>query len=240
MAAPELKYTDRDVRSDPSLMELAVAYVLNYNGEFEPLVEAKDLFEEDGELTVPIARKVLNCMRHDATVAMNLPKPNYGQNVLQFPQPPPRSRRKVTHDKKQCDVQKSHGYHIWGEDLEHQCDGVPWPINRGSVQLPAKIKVRYAASRTGTLIHDVDPLGTHRTVWQGPRHSYGYRTDEFSYYDSDADLIVKLLCRFPSYLQKPILIREADVDQYMTMINVIQGEKAMKMCPHCADVRAGN
>lgn len=76
-AAPayDYKYTDRDVREDPRLGDLAKAYLLTYGGEFEPLREAQSALLEFGNLTTPMIRKVLNCMRHDHHVASAMPRP---------------------------------------------------------------------------------------------------------------------------------------------------------------------
>ena len=238
--APEFsKYTDRDVRNDPSLMELAVAYAANYTGDFDPLVDAREMIEEENGLTVAVARKVLNCMRHDAKVATSLPKPK-GGNVLPFIQPPPRRKSRDPKDK-QCDNPKGHNWHVWGDDeyqYKYQCEGVPWEITRKAFRGVAKIKVAYAASRTGKLIHDVDPDGPHRTIWHGPMHAWGWRSDEQDWYDTDTDLIVKVICRFPSFIQKPILIKADELDQYMRIEDVRMGLREMEMCPHCAKVRA--
>ena len=234
--APEYRYTDRDVRADESLTDLAIAYLRAYTGEFEPLLEAKELYEEDGELPVAIVRRVLNCMRHDARVAADLPRPK-GDNVLSFEKP--RSKKKIQRGDKQCDNKNPHYMHSWGEHYENACEGIPWPINRGEVRLPVKVHVPYAASRTGKLIHDLDQTGEHKHwgIWHGPPHAWGFRSQEFSHYKSDADLHVKLACKYPSYLRNPILIKAEELDKYMEIEDVLSGLRHMSMCPHCAAVR---
>jgi hypothetical protein len=77
MASDANKFTDQHVRMRPDLRALAVQYALEYTGEFEPLVRANIWAENNGELSIPTARMVLNCMRHDLNVAANLPDP-YG------------------------------------------------------------------------------------------------------------------------------------------------------------------
>lgn len=238
-AAPELRYTDRDVRDDPSLVDLAVAYVMNYTGEFEPLVDAKEYLEEEGELTIALTRKVLNCMRHDANVMSRLPRPQRRDNVVDLA---PR-RKKKENTNKPCSDTQPHYVHRWGgEDnpYKYYCEGVDWPINRGRIVRPAKVKVPYVASRTGVLIHDVMPGGPHWSIWQGPTHEYGYRTDEHPWYNSAADLSVKLLCKFPSRLENPILIKGNELEKYMEIEDALKGLRRMSMCPYCADVRAGS
>jgi hypothetical protein len=232
-----MKYTDRDVREDSQLTQLAIAYIANYTGEFEPLVDAKELFEEEGELPVAVIRKVLNCMRHDAQVALNLPRPRYGSNVIQMV--PPKRRKRVEYNDEHCGSAVPHYYHSWGDDNEHRCEGSPWPINRYEKRLPVKVKTPYAASRTGKLIHDIDPAGQHQGIWQGPSHAWGFRTQErgYNFYTADADLVVKLRCKFPSWLRNPILIKEDQLEQFMQIEDVIQGMREMSMCPHCAKLR---
>lgn len=58
------KFTDRDVRENPALSGLVYSYLSAYQGEFEPLVDAQIQMSR-GPLTVPVVRKVLNCMRAD-------------------------------------------------------------------------------------------------------------------------------------------------------------------------------
>lgn len=239
-AAPEMKYTDRDVREDPDLTQLAIAYIANYTGEFDPLVEAKELFEEYGELTTPMIRKVLNCMRHDAQVVMQLPRPKYGSNVVAFQPPKRRVGSRPKNDKQSCQNTDSHDKHWWGEWGEHECQGMPWAINRFTVYLPVKVKVKYAMSRTGKLIHTVDPAYEHTMAWNPPRHSWGFRTQVKSYYSTDAELTVKTLCRFPSYLRRPVLIKEELLEQILSHpINLVEfpGIREMQMCPHCEKLR---
>jgi hypothetical protein len=242
-AAPEMKYTDRDVREDPMLMELAIAYLIDYTGEFEPLVEAKELFQEYGRLTTPIIRKVLNCMRHDAQVAMKLPEPKYSNNVVDFTAYEQRQsdtkRRKIKYGDKQCPTQVSHEWHTWGEFGENRCKGVPYSINRLTVYTSPRVKVKYATTRTGKLIHDVDPNGGHQLAWHSPRHQWGFRSTERPYYTTDADLSVKVRCRFPSYIRTPILIPEEMLEQYKTIEDPLMGLRELIMCPHCAKVRLG-
>jgi hypothetical protein len=77
MASDANKFTDQHVRTRPDLLALAIQYALEYTGDFEPLVRANVWAETNGKLTVPTARMVLNCMRHDLNVAADLPDP-YG------------------------------------------------------------------------------------------------------------------------------------------------------------------
>lgn len=71
----DYRYTDRHVREDPRLTELACAYLKTYGGEFEPLLEAKTYLRVVGEPPTGMIRTVLNCMRHDFSVAGRMPLP---------------------------------------------------------------------------------------------------------------------------------------------------------------------
>jgi hypothetical protein len=75
MTDPEHKYTDAHVRANRELYEeLAQTYLQHYSGEFDLLLSYQQRVELDGELTVPMIRATLNCMRFDAQV-VNMPKP---------------------------------------------------------------------------------------------------------------------------------------------------------------------
>lgn len=74
-----LKFTDRDVRERPELVAEAVRYLRWYQGEFEFLVDAKRYEAANGNLPLPTARGVLNCMRQDTRYGMvvpDLPEPS--------------------------------------------------------------------------------------------------------------------------------------------------------------------
>lgn len=75
VTAHDYRYTDRDVREDPRLTDLAIAYLQQYGGDFDPLVRAKRVMNQGGEMTTVIIRTVLNCMRHDVNVADKMPVP---------------------------------------------------------------------------------------------------------------------------------------------------------------------
>jgi hypothetical protein len=72
LAAPDIRYTDRDVRENRVLHTIAEEFAKGYGGEFDPLVRAHNMMEMDGGLTVAMARTVLNCMRHSVS---DLPEP---------------------------------------------------------------------------------------------------------------------------------------------------------------------
>lgn len=92
MSAPELRYTDRDVREDASLLPLAEDYLRGYTGDFAFLVDLRQALVSHGRpLTVANVRGVLNCMRNDPRVCLALPSPR----ALE---PPVRRLQVVEHD----------------------------------------------------------------------------------------------------------------------------------------------
>lgn len=91
--AYDYKYTDRDVREDPRLADLACAYLKTYGGDFEPLLEAKTYLRVVGEPPTAMIRRVLNCMRHDVNVAGQMPvpqRPSFEIDDVVSPPPLPR------------------------------------------------------------------------------------------------------------------------------------------------------
>lgn len=180
--APEIRYSDRDVREDESLLNLAVAYVDVYGGDFEPLVAGKRELAQTGTLSTRTARVVLNCMRYDVNVSASLPAPQSPSLVR-----PAKRRRRDMFDMDnpvQCGDTNSHGAHWWrpsGECLHTPnpvaesvyCEGVPWAINRGVYYLPARVKKPFVHGRGATsLLHRTTGEGSLR--WLPRLHEYGF------------------------------------------------------------------
>jgi hypothetical protein len=65
MQPAEYRFSDRDVREDPDLAQLAFQFARNYGGDFDFLVHAHTYAVEHGSLHTSMARGVLNCMRSD-------------------------------------------------------------------------------------------------------------------------------------------------------------------------------
>lgn len=196
--APELRYTDRDIREDDSLMDLAVAYLNVYGGDFEPLVNAQREMVSSGELSTRTARVVLNCMRYDINVSDSLPEPKSPSLVV-------RKRQKVLTEL-QCANTEPHYTHWWrpsGEALHTpnpiaesvRCDGLPWKLTRERFQTKATVKRQFVAARTGKLVHRAS--GEAYVRWYPPPHEYGPAAFR--------ELSVKLICKFPSWVHKPVL-----------------------------------
>lgn len=94
--AHDYKYTDRDVREDSRLTELAEAYLRTYGGEFEPLIEAKHYLRVVGPMPTAMVRRTLNCMRQDTQVAGQMPVPQRAFVVDDFTTPSPGSKQPKT------------------------------------------------------------------------------------------------------------------------------------------------
>lgn len=59
------RFTDTDVRRHTQLRDVALEYVLGYDGEFEPMIEARRVVDAGGTLDVALIRRTLNCLRAD-------------------------------------------------------------------------------------------------------------------------------------------------------------------------------
>ena len=240
-AAPEIRYTDRDVREDESLRELALEYLRQYGGEFEPLTDAQEVMNSGEHLPTQMIRKVLNCMRHDRDWATRMPTPDRTSNVLPFRAPRPRKPQQVD---KPCEQTTGHHQHPWekvpwGEYNDYywrySCPGLPWEITRRARVTPAKVNRPLAVAKTGKLLHSVDPDGAHRVVWKVPHHEYGWYSDTHDWVTEDGDLHVHLMCKYPSVINKPILLRPEDIEAYLIGQAAI-GRTDIKRCPHCIKV----
>lgn len=242
MAAPERKYTDADVRGDPELAELALDYLDNYTGDFEPLVRAQETLERGSLLTTTQTRVVLNCMRHDWSIADKLPQPM--AKVIDMPvrdeeEAPPRKRRKepkLGERNVPCGNTELHMGHNYERDgfKYWNCRGVS--NDRPSyIYFDAKIKVPYAKAKGGKMIHLVAPEGSTFT-YSPNQYGDGYGSGMvaksipklWGFYPR---LGVNLLCRYPSWLHNPMLLAEVPEG----MLDP-QGQP-IGLCPHCVKVK---
>lgn len=240
----DYRYTDQDVRENDQLREMAVKYLREYGGEFDPLVEAKHALDGGFELTTPMLRKVLNCMRHDFKVASKMPPPirlmggevvstdNEGHVVAA--RKIPAQRRSQENLKRHpeygypiqdCGELEPHYPHSWDFDemrpKRRWCEGVPWAINREpNYTRPAKVHYKFAASQTGKLVHLLTGIGWVR--WYTNTHGYGWANW------TKPELSVDLVCLYPSILRNPILFKEEPVHLY-----VADPRLGRQRCPHC-------
>lgn len=229
-AAPETKYTDRDVRGNPDLVEMAVEYVEAYDGEFEYLIDMKMRLAQNYDLTTPMIRGILNCMRHDPRVTgLPTPVPPEEGTVIELRQPKRARRRRHGLDKENpvsCQKTTSHDAHVWWKDDDSEwCEGIPWEITRTRYpHYPAVVKAPFVVARQGNLIHRVADKG-HYFYWRQETHEWGFWRMPGEDFD-DPELWVNLVCRFPSILKRPILL---DQERAEKMIEVCE----LRWCPHC-------
>lgn len=224
MNAPNLKYTDRDVRENPGLYGVVVQYLEDYEGEFTFLVDCKMRITAGYDLSTGMVRGVLNCMRVDPR-APELPEPtnweSQGAEVIEMPK---KKRRKfvprdhlgyryvdcplkeagIFHQHKRFDLFKVDGELV----RTSGCSGL-YRINREGRELPVKIHDEYfvkGKTYTTTLVHGVDHAFGR---WLPPLHEYGWQT-----HIPDCRLHVRTLCKYPSWLTDPVLVTADDITEY--------------------------
>lgn len=215
--APERKYTDSDVRADPTLLEMAYEYLDEYTGDFEPLVRAQCVLSEGRHLTTSQARVVLNCMRHDWNIADKLPAPQ--ATIIPMPAREevkmPKKKKRYTLAPDTCGNPEVHPPHNWSNsdfDYELHCRGVS--NDRKIVQRDARIKVPYVKARSGAKVHLLTGDGYYE-YWPN-QYGSGYDISylmrrypaEFQLWGLGPTLWVKTMCKYPSWIKSPLLFAE--------------------------------
>ena len=122
------KYTDRDVREQPTLLGIAANYALHYEGEFQFMLDAQTMMRERGTLPVQVARGVLNCMLADPRV-FDMP----ATKKREAPTPPQGSANVIDISTKQPAEKK--------EPLAHRVMTTP------------KIKAKFFTARNAEVVH---------------------------------------------------------------------------------------
>lgn len=230
-AAPDpRRYEDRDVRDDDRLYTLACAYLKEYTGHFDPLVEAKEVLAQDGVISVPMARKVLNCMRHDARLAGKMPVPQRPELTLvegELSRPvrrlgPARPKREYRMD---CLNTAPHHPHLWvDEDKErHACPGV---LNGLPSEFTSRtiIKRKYAVGKHGGQVHITKGWGRADFV----RNPYEANAQPYL-----ARHKVFLLCTIGT-LTDPYLLDTAAEVESLGLVN----QRCYTFCARCEQVMA--
>lgn len=220
--APATRYSDRDVRENTELFDIAARYLQSYRGDFEYLQDCQRHYTVNGSLTVAMTRGVLNCMRNDPRVAGDLPAPKYGAPDTEATVTPidrkkknkrkNKGRRGGINNPRQCEKPESHRAHSW-DDHNEWCNGVPFAINREGTYVPARFKpgVKFVLARGGKMIHGIAPEGNHGFVWVPKQNEYGWLHEDWELFPFRVDLDVKLICKYPSWLRNPYLLRESDI-----------------------------
>lgn len=233
ISAPQMRYTDLDVKTDPAIMEWAVRYVNYYQGEFEPMREAQAELLRTGALTVQTARRVMNCARNDYQVQAHLPVPRREIFVVPDPQPDSayvqnlRSRAQAVATEFNLTPAKS--VKRWYEAIEER---------------PATIKAPYFVTKTGQYIHRVDLESTeHHTRWaiKGWPSWRGNGTllakaPERVF----AGITVRSTCSHPRVARNATLLREADLELALATPRHLTANRTLVtpvMCPRCCTTK---
>lgn len=219
--APLTKYTDRDVREDSSLVEMALAYLRTYEGEFQFLVDCKMRLATETPFTPGMVRGILNCMRVDPR-APEMPEPlppEEGRVVAMA------GRRKKNQQPRLCDIEEFHGphggYHNGKRDPDYEYCRGKYAINRSDFQVHALIKASYAMGRSGARIHRVKEGWF---MWRVHPHTEGYR--------GAPDLYVRTICTFPRMLERPILISSRNLTEAVGS-RIMPSLKTRILCERC-------
>lgn len=205
------KYSDRDVRENPELRDLAIEYVNKYGGSFDPLLRIKMFLvdHDEGELTTGQIRLILNCMRHDAAVAADMPAPKFPfvvrKQAIAPVIPIQRDRRSQKTGPQDCGNKEPHEYHRLG--VGNWCNGVPFEINRRyTVKTSARIHTqRFAVTKSGALVHKI--TGEARLTWRPHPHDWGF-------VDHPVGVTVKTMCKNPSWIDGGHLFEEEPIHLY--------------------------
>lgn len=214
-AAPQLKYTDRDVRENPEFYGMVVNYLTAYEGEFPFLIDCKMRLAQDYDLSTGMVRGVLNCMRVDPRVG-NMPEPMiFDADIIPMPERP-YSGRPFRPAKVDCDRTDyhSHSYNDW--KTMNFCPGKYKTERSGPYRRPADMKPQFhfvkAKSPSTTLIHRATAVEFE--YWPVMK-DYGWA--------KQSEMIVHTDCRYPYYLRNGLLLTIETVAQI----------KGARRCMHC-------
>lgn len=213
--APEFKYTDRHIREDPDLRTWAEGYAKIYGGSFEPMLNAKRELRQLGRLETRTARVVLNCARYDNNFRDQIPQPK----------PPTLELVKTVATLAPfCDDPRPHHSHykMEGEGRKRKmidCPGVPWEINRSHFDTTVVVKAAFATAAQSNIYHRTSGRGWQ--TWYPPQHEMGPARI--------GRLVVDLICKYPSALQDPMLLKEEPT----TLMSAIKRKPGFRTrCPN--------
>jgi len=225
--APETKYTDRDVRENPELIQVAEEYLLRYEGEFSFLIDCKMRMANGMSLSTGHIRGILNCMRVDPRVH-GLPEPLPPDDiVVEFV---PRKQRQARKSLVPCDIEEFHGRHggAYDDDPYQYCSG-KFEINRTerNVPMPVTLKpeIKYITAQSPTGLMHLPLLGgDHYANWLPKQHEWGYHfrpqkyrfwDDSLTYQDREVpmvDLHIYTDCTFPRNIKNPFMLTQEQYD----------------------------
>lgn len=216
-AAPNLRYTDRDVRENPEFIPLVHNYLKSYEGEFQYLVDCKMALMHHGALPTALMRGVLNCMRNDARIVGQLPTPLPIQ--LEAEVIPMKRKAKWTKLKYlDCDITEPHPAHpreqVSADVVRNYCHGI-YEINRISFyRLPAKVNDKYTAvvGKTGLLVHKL--TGEAEVGWMPYAHQWGF-LEGYGMNGSFVDVFYKTHCKGASIIKNGVLLTSLDAEMIL-------------------------
>lgn len=223
------KYTDRDVREDPRLTELAIKYLQETGSTFDPIVRAQRILAEEGALPITAIRTVLNCMRQDFYLKIEMPIPE--RPLYAVPDDKPKVVIPMPKQSKcsRTDVHEPHAIDPkrWGD--KNTCWGVK---NDRSFYLrtPLKIKVGYIKGRQGMQMHAPHPNKDHHVE----RYCNQYGDGFVSYGGIMQRVVVHTVCRTPGRLTNPMLLTfEQALEIVGTAPLKIHPDKVITWCKTC-------
>lgn len=179
MTAPDLRYTDRDVRENPLLVPLVEQYLTQYEGEFAFLRDAKIRTAAGIGLNVAMVRGVLNCMRNDTRILFELPTPRFSVDL-----PKPARRLQVVPDepethrpfKLDCKIRVKFDYWYttnrmakWFHLIDHERSRAIWWRNPNEIrwEIYALCGKELQATREYHLTSNYSELPTHQHLCSG-------------------------------------------------------------------------
>lgn len=140
------RFTDRMVKREPSLISIAMEYVQSYDGEFEPVVAAREYFLRTGSLPVAQARLVLNCLRSDpdlASMSLRIEADSILQESLNarqvearrgqihiVPEPAPEPPKRAYHIEVPATIKRPYGMPKMTNGSIHR---VAWAVRKGKL-----------------------------------------------------------------------------------------------------------
>lgn len=203
-----LKYTDRDVRENPNFTNLAIDYLMDYEGEFAFLIDCKMRIASGMDLSVGMVRGILNCMRVDPR-APELPEPQVWDGEADVI-PMPERRQRPSYRKAHCERTDPHQHTQDDFKSLHYCPGI-WAVTRNEGQFAYRL---HAAIRPGFIFVTAKSSSSvlvHKAMWAEvewyPKiHEFGWTRPP--------ELIVHTNCKYPYYLRNPFLMQVEDVDKY--------------------------
>lgn len=136
-------YSDRDVREDPRLSNLAHAYIEQYTGSHEAILGKRRKVARGGTLTTAEVRSTLNWMRSDYVWADALFAPNAKVVIPDVGEASPAAAA-----------------------VKEPPVSQPKPrFRKGSITMNARSRTRFVKNRSGLVFHLVNPTGRTRARW---------------------------------------------------------------------------